>query len=168
VGEFRLTLAADEAAARRQFQPAKSGSGDPAAFWTTPVHGQRPLDWLKKHALADAVRNKTAERLGEQHHIADVLDYPALLARLRTENQQRAEAVAQHQPVYGPQQFDLTEFYDLWLSDLKMKLIDTLPEASQQQNDKKYAALLDTAVHHAKVVVDQQVYGTVDTRDLDQ
>ncbi|WP_433890298.1 hypothetical protein [Streptomyces sp. CA-111067] len=179
LGEFRLTLAADEPAARRHFATSKSAAAD---FWTAPVGGVRPIDWLKKQALTDAVRNKAAERLGQQRHIADVLDYPALLNQLDAENQRRAQAVSDDQPVYGPQRFDLPEFYDLWLSNLKMHLIDTLPGAtgkedgkspqqsgiSPQQGDKDYAAMVTAAVSKAKVVVSQPVYAAVGAADLNQ
>lgn len=163
LGEYQLTLAADESAAYGHFQQP-SGGGD--AFWTTPVGGVRPIDWLKQRALTDAVQNKVAEQLGQQRHIADVLDYPALVGNLNAENQQRSEAISAHQPIYGPQQFDLAEYYDLWLSNLKMHLTDSLPKATQQQNDQQYASMLSGAVQKAKVDVNQAAYAAVSTTDL--
>jgi hypothetical protein len=167
VGEFRLTLAADKAAAYQHFQLSDGDQQGPG-FWSTTVHGVRPIDWLKHRALTDAVQNKVTEQLGVRRHIAAVLDYPALLGNLSAENQQRSVAVSEHKPVYGPQQFDLAEYYDLWLSNLKMHIIDTLPKGTQAQTDKEYAALVAAAVHKAEVRIDQPVYGAIDATDLGQ
>lgn len=165
LGEFRLTLANDESAAYQYFQQAY-GTKDGPAFWTTPVHGQRPIDWLKRQALTDAVRDKVAELLGQQRHVAAVLDYPALVSNLNAENQQRKVAVSQNQPVYGPQQLDLAEYYDVWLSNLKMRIIDTMPGGTAQQTDQSYATLLASTVKSATVRVNHQVYDAIDPADL--
>ncbi len=159
LGEFRLTLDKDESAAYQYFEQT-SGIRDSAGFWTTPVRGTRPIDWLKQRALTDAVQDKVTELLGAQRHIATVLDYAALVANLDAENQRRRIAVGKNQPVYGPQQFDLAEYYDLWLSNLKMRIIDTMP------SDAGYAALLAGAVGKAAVHVNRPVYDLVDPTDL--
>jgi hypothetical protein len=165
LGEFRLTLAKDESAAYDDFRHT-GGTADGPAFWTTPLHGQRPLDWLKQRALTDAEQDKAAQLLGQQHQIAPVLDYPTLVADLAAENQRREAAISQNQPVYGPQQLDLAEFYDSWLSNLKMRIIATGPAGAAQQTDQSYATLLQTTVKAAKLQVDQGVYDAINTADL--
>ncbi|MEP6478931.1 MAG: hypothetical protein ABJB03_06040 [Rhodoglobus sp.] len=110
-------------------------------------------------ATAAAVQFQLASEAGL---IADPT-YSTFVTSLAAENQRRRDAMAQNDPIYGPQQFSESNYLDYVLGDIRYKLPQLLAEsgqidATQHTIDDYYAAHQDEFVGHdgSQLAVDSE------------
>lgn len=127
VRELELLLAQDRWAAFAYYQQ-HYGDSDQPGFWTTAYGGGTPADYLKKLAISDAVRATVQFSLAHKYGLIPDPGYAAFLRSLAAENASRAQALSQHQPIYGPEQYTETTYFTYVLSQtgisLQMALVD--------------------------------------------
>ncbi|MFB3882425.1 MAG: peptidylprolyl isomerase [Armatimonadota bacterium] len=147
---FERRLIRNRSDAYRYFRQ-KYGVADSAGFWTTPHDGDTPLDWLRTRTLAECVRMLVEQKLALGHGVVADTSYSAFLSALARENERRRRAVAAHQPVYGPEQYDEDEYFDYCLAntviELKRRLgageLAASDDVLRQRYEESKAALYD-------------------------
>ena len=107
-------------------------------FWYTSVDGETPIDKLKKEALDAAVKNKLIQVLGKEKGLVDDISYNAFLEGLDAENKRREDALANNQPIYGPQRFSEQVYFDKIISDLRAELQSKIAEETVFSHDEMY------------------------------
>jgi hypothetical protein len=110
VREFEYYLAQERANTFAYFLQHYNDS-DSAAFWTTPYGGQTPQNYIKKAALADTVHAVAQQVLGRRYGVASFTSYAAFLKGLAAENARRAQDLAKHVPIYGPEQYTESDYF---------------------------------------------------------
>ena len=125
VRELELFLAQDRWAAFAYYQQ-HYGVGDHPGFWTTEYGGETPAGYLKKLAVSDAVHATVQFNLAHKYGVIPDPGYAAFLSSLAAENASRAQALSQHQPIYGPEQYTETTYFAYALSQTGISLQATL------------------------------------------
>jgi hypothetical protein len=138
VRELELFLAQDRWAAFAYYQQ-HYGASDHPGFWSTTYGGEAPAEYLKKLAVADAVRATVQFDLAHKYGLIPDPGYAAFLRSLAAENARRAQALSQHQPIYGPEQYTETTYFTYALSQTGISLQATLV-------DHKVIAVTDNAL----------------------
>jgi hypothetical protein len=125
VRELELFLAQDRAATLAYFQQ-KYNDNDRPGFWTTAYGGQTPQDYLRKAAIADAMRATVTLQLGRTSGLLADPGYSAFLQSLNAENAQRRQALSENQPIYGPAQFTESGYFTYIQIQLGISITKTL------------------------------------------
>ena len=125
VRELELFLAQDRSAAFAYYQ-RRYGDSDHPGFWITAYGGETPAGYLKKLAVSDAVRATVQFNLAHKYGLIPDPGYAAFLSSLAAENAGRAQALRQHQPIYGPEQYTETTYFTYVLSQACISLQTTL------------------------------------------
>ena len=107
------------------------GVRDSADFWTTPHGGTTPLTMLKELTTQQVVQLTAQLEMARARGLVGDVTYAALTAGMRQENQRKASAVAQHQPVYGLTSFTEAAYFNYVTSNLEAILTQNLEEAMQ-------------------------------------
>ncbi|WP_438444111.1 peptidyl-prolyl cis-trans isomerase [Gorillibacterium sp. sgz5001074] len=121
VQELRLHMAEQRARVSAYFNAAYQAEESPA-FWTTSYGGEIPLEKLKKEALAAAARSKIPMLLAKREGIVADISYAAFLQGFQSENERRAAAKKNRQPLYGPEQYRESEYYRVYQSNVTGEL----------------------------------------------
>lgn len=98
------------------------GVDDNPKFWTSTYGGENPLDKLRREALQESVKIKLRQIMAKQKGLVRDIGYAALLDSWKQENKNRADAVKRGKVIYGPQQVDEAQYYDMVISDLTYDL----------------------------------------------
>jgi hypothetical protein len=125
VRELELFLVQDRWAAFAYYQQ-HYGDSDHPGFWTTAYGGETPADYLKKLAVSDAERATVQFNLAHKYGLIADPGYAAFLSSLAAQNASRAQALSQHQPIYGPEQYTETTYFAYVLSQAGISLTTTL------------------------------------------
>jgi len=133
-GEYSHYLAADRATTASKF--LSSGAQNGADFWTTPVNGQTPLDALKQTALNDAVKSKVQQMIARDNGVISDISYSAFVSAWKAQNADRAQNLADNQPIYGPQQYTESVYYDVNLSNLQSDTINAIAADAAYTDDQ--------------------------------
>jgi hypothetical protein len=100
---------------------------DPANFWTTPINGRTPWEQLRDYALDWAIKFKMEQLLAREQGLQAIKNYPELQARLRQENNRRADM-----PKTGarrPQRLSEADFYFFSQGQTHNELLEALSNA---------------------------------------
>jgi hypothetical protein len=127
VRELELFLAQDRSEAFAYYQQ-RYGDSDGPGFWTTAYGGVTPAAYLKKIAVSDAVRATVQFTLAHKYGLIPDPAYAAFLSSLAAQNASRAQALSQHQPIYGPEQYTETTYFSYVLSQTGISLQNILVE----------------------------------------
>lgn len=96
-------------------------------FWvTTFTGGEKPIDKLREDALQLLVHNRVILAESQKRGFLSDTHFTALEKMATEENQKRAAAVKNGEPVYGPVSLSMGEYYDYLLSNLSIRLKDAL------------------------------------------
>jgi len=125
VRELELFLVQDRWAAFAYYQQ-HYGDSDHSGFWTKAYGGETPADYLKKLAVSDAERATVQFNLAHKYGLIPDPGYAAFLSSLAAQNASRAQALSQHQPIYGPEQYTETTYFAYVLSQAGISLTTTL------------------------------------------
>lgn len=90
----------------------KYGASQTSGFWTSSFGGEVPLAVLKQKALDDAVRMKIRQRIAADEGALGDISYSGFLRGLEQENARRTKAVANHEVIYGPVQYDEDTYFE--------------------------------------------------------
>ncbi|MEC0243811.1 peptidylprolyl isomerase [Paenibacillus dokdonensis] len=112
-----------EKAARRQMSGVLSyfhdryGAAQTAGFWTSSFGGEVPLRMLKQTAMDDAFRMKIRQRIAADEDALGDIGYTGFLRQLEQENARRAKAVANHEIIYGPVQYNEDTYFEYMMTN---------------------------------------------------
>jgi hypothetical protein len=121
VRELELFLTQDRAEAFAYYQQ-HYGDNDGPGFWSTAYGGQTPAGYLEKLAIADAVRATVQFNLAHTYGLIPDPGYAAFLKSLAAENASQAQAVSEHQPIYGPEQYSESTYFTYVLGQTGISL----------------------------------------------
>jgi hypothetical protein len=127
VRELELFLAQDRSEAFAYYQQ-RYGDSDGPGFWTTAYGGVTPAAYLRKLAVSDVVRATVQFTLAHKYGLIPDPSYAAFLSSLVAQNASRAQALRQHQPIYGPEQYTETTYFSYVLSQAGISLQNILVE----------------------------------------
>lgn len=119
-------------------------------FWTTDFSGEIPAERLKKTVVEKLVRVYSIKRLALEYKIISDIGYEKFLSDMKKENERRAKAIKDNQPVYGPKQFGLEAYYSYYISNMEL--------AVKNKMKAEYKELLDRKIRYAKIVIDKNEY----------
>lgn len=134
-----------------QYFVEKYNAEDSTAFWTTGFNGEIPLEVLKRKTLEKLKRIKAEQILLKKNGIAGDISYAGFLQAFKAENQRRKKALEKNEPVYGPEQYEETVYYDVLHGNRVEKLKNKLA-------NEKYAELVDSVLKKAKIIINEDVY----------
>lgn len=80
-------------------------------FWNKDYNGVKPLEVLKNNARDEIIRIRTEERMAIQNNIPAELSFPALQAKCKTDNLQRAKDAKAGKTLYGPVELDFSTYF---------------------------------------------------------
>jgi hypothetical protein len=121
VREFMLFVEQDRATTITFFQQHYNATVD-ANFWTTSYGGTTPREQLLKSATTDATRTLVQQQSAQTQKLVANIDYADFLTAWATENQRRRQAIAAHQPVYGPEQYTESQYFSYLFGNLTYAL----------------------------------------------
>ncbi|UKS26884.1 hypothetical protein LOZ80_36395 [Paenibacillus sp. HWE-109] len=163
--EFQLFLQAVKAQVASYFQTNYHAEASPT-FWTEAYSGEVPLTKAKQIALEKLTEVKVKQLIAHKRGLLADPGYLSFLDALKKENQRRQEAVRQHRVIYGPQQYDAWGYYTYLLSNLELRIKDSINEAEgtytdRRQLDERFAALVKQELESVKVVIDETSYSRI-------
>lgn len=120
----------------------EAGSG--ASFWTTAAGGETPLDTAKRRALAQLTRVKVQQREAVSYGLLDSDSFSSFQKRLDRENERRKRLVAEGGIVYGPVEYQMADYYDYTLSNMRNRLIEVMGPALWPADDKTLEAYYES------------------------
>lgn len=106
------------------------------AFWTTSFHGEVPTELLKKAALDDSLRIKIRQWIAMDQGILEDISYQGFLKQLHQENARRAKAIANHQVVYGPAQYNEDAYFEYIMTNATTAVKQKLQMDDQLKPDE--------------------------------
>lgn len=158
--ELQIFLDKERAATLARY-PSSPATGDGERFWSRPVNGVSPADYLMRAALADVATTTVQLQLAAKYQLITDPGYGAFLAAFHAENERRAQAVAKHQVVYGPVKYTEANYLEYLIAqhayDLEPRLEadGTLPVTHDAQNaDAEYQQLIRGLASHAQLVAE--------------
>jgi hypothetical protein len=98
------------------------GIDDNPTFWTSVYGGEIPLDKLRREAIQESVKIKFQQILAKQKGLVQGISYASFLDHWKQENKNRADAVKHNKVIFGPQQYDEAQYYDVVISNLIYEL----------------------------------------------
>jgi hypothetical protein len=128
--EFLLQMGTNRAQVFQYFYD-HYGVQDSATFWTTPHGGVTPLTMIKQLTTQQLVQLTVQLEMARARGLVGDITYGTMLADMQQENQRRATAVAQHQPVYGLTSFTEATYFSYVTSNLEANLKQNLEQAMQ-------------------------------------
>jgi hypothetical protein len=151
-GELRDQMRRERAAAIAHFEE-KYGAAVDKNFWDTEYDGITPMEYLRNSALESVERYKIQMSLAVDYGLKkkSELSYEAFEKALQAENIDRSNKVAASQPIYGPQVYTKDTYYEYTLSNLIIKLKDSMSVegeplyASDKELKKYYDEIKDVA-----------------------
>ncbi|MGG1517976.1 peptidylprolyl isomerase [Paenibacillus oryzisoli] len=158
--EFQLFVNDQRAVVFDYFQKTyKADVGE--GFWTTRYGTETPMDKIKALAMKQLVPQKLEQMWAKQFKLIDDLSYSSFLSSLSKENKRRKDAIASHQVVYGPAQYDAFGYYSYLgsnrVSALKEKLAASDLKPSEDELKAAYSANLAQFKNPDTITVDKIV-----------
>jgi len=113
-------------------------------FWHTRFGGEVPIDVLKNRALQAVVKERVELALAKSVGlIADTSDED-LMREKAEENERRAKAVRNGEPIYGPVKLDTGMFMAYYFSNLTIWLKDKLAQTKLAATDEQLRSYYDS------------------------
>lgn len=97
-----------------------------SAFWDDKSKGKSPSEVLKQITLDTIISIKVQFLLAKKYGIIDEIGFNTIQASLAAENKKRRDAMAKKTVFYGPEQYELENYYDYLFSNMVIKLKDYL------------------------------------------
>src|ERR1035437_10378430 len=91
-------------------------------FWTTKYGGQTPAEYLRQVALNKMKRINVEQILAKKSGIVSDISYKNMIKEFEQENQRRALAVKNSQPIYGVAEFTIGTYFTDKISKLEISL----------------------------------------------
>ena len=167
--EYRQSLFVNRAAVMSRYVSygIETGKG----FWETEYMGETPAGALKRIALDEAVRRKIIQIFARKKGVTAEITYKAFLQKHKAENNRRAEALANNQIIYGPQQYDAAVFFDLHISELSAETVKVMERESKYANGKtvnnEYGKRISEMMEKANVKINHEVYDNISVDDVE-
>jgi len=138
VREFRIFL-------REQRSSILSGASAPTGDANTAI-----LDAARDEAIRTVVQFELAQRTG----LIPDASYRAFLAGLAAENKRRADAIAAHEPIYGPTEYREADYLGYLLGQFRFEAPPLLVQSGQLDADE--ASLSAWVGAHGSLFLDDQ------------
>lgn len=97
-------------------------------FWKSRYGGENPSDYAKQKALKYLVKIKTEQIIMKKNGIIQDLSFDAINESLKKENEQRKSKIENKRPIYGPVQYNITEYYSYYQEVNRQKLVEKWAE----------------------------------------
>lgn len=135
-------------------------------IWNEENNGEVPSEYAKNAALNKCVRVKMQQELMKKYKITTDNSFSNFVNETKKENIRRKEAIKKGQVVYGPEQFQLENYYfyklDENMSKLKEIVIDNIISYNEEElikyyNDNKEKYIKNEEINYiqAKIVYDE-------------
>ncbi|WP_373231215.1 peptidyl-prolyl cis-trans isomerase [Cohnella sp.] len=140
--EFAFFLDQQKASVHDYFKQI-FGAGDSPTFWSDSFGGEVPMNKAKQQAMDQLVKVKVQQIEAKKYGILDDASYDAFLSGLTKENERRSAAIAKGEIIYGPTQYTEHMYYGYVLSNLAIKLKNTLAEKSWKITESELQSYYD-------------------------
>lgn len=134
VPEFNKSVQMNKSRIMNYFHE-KYSAEQTTSFWTTSFAGEIPLEILKKTVLNESVNIKVRQMDAKEHGVLKDISYLGFLHQLEQENERRTKAVASHQVIYGPVQYNEEAYFEYIMTNattaVKQKLDEKLKPGEQ-------------------------------------
>jgi hypothetical protein len=80
-------------------------------FWKSSYGGKNPSEYAKQEAMDYLLKIKTEQIIMKENGIIEDLSYEAINKHLKAENERRKKELENKRPIYGPVQYNITEYY---------------------------------------------------------
>lgn len=139
----------------------------------TEFLGQKEYEkQMRRYHDATMTALRVRQELAYQYGVLEEpFSYAELLKKMEQENADRAEKLANGEPVYGLQQFDITTYYSHFMSNLEQQTIRSFSEKSPAITDQEvdaYYQNLDTMRMTEGETMDYTVYDLTELQHLPQ
>lgn len=100
-------------------------------FWTTEVDGTVPFDTLTEYTVKEIARTKIEQLCAKEYGIDTPLYYSQQLIEQKRQNEERLQAEAAGEILYGPTQRDFVAYFAEFYLAMKQELETKLSEDNQ-------------------------------------
>lgn len=127
-------------------------------FWNTEVDGVTPMEEWLQISLDDCVYDNMIRIMAKEKELSESVSFDSLLADMKKENKRRAEAVANGEVIYGPQEYSIDTYLQITLANLYAAMQKEFI-ASYQPTDAQLQAYYEE---------NKDVYTIFDIREIQQ
>ncbi|GAA3972030.1 hypothetical protein GCM10023085_62820 [Actinomadura viridis] len=142
-------MAEHRAAVARHFHATYGADVNAPGFWTRRHGAEVPGEVLRRRTLETLTRVKVQQLMAREAGLPSDLDYPAFLARMAAENQDRGRRLSRGEPLYGPQQYTERTYFAHSFGRMVLALRGVLGE-------DRYPSLVEARVARAKVTLREE------------
>lgn len=103
-------------------------------FWNTNVEGTTPKETIIWDSMESVIQAKIIQLMALEENLITSVDFTDIQKNFEKENIWRQKAFDKSEPIYGPKQYTIEQYYNSYLSDLKIKLKDIY---TKKHTDKK-------------------------------
>lgn len=93
-------------------------------------HNENYRRLLFQKNAAFTARTRAEQSMAQEYDLASEFTYEALLDRMEEENRLRQEKLERGEPVYGLQSFTPRQYYSYYMSEVRKRLLETIPDAA--------------------------------------
>jgi len=144
--EFEMVLEDNKAMIYSDFRP-KSSISNANDFWHTAIDGEIPVEVLFNTAVNECIRYKTEQILAKKYKIIEDISYNGFLKSFKAENQDRRDKLSKNQPIYGPQQYGVNEYFNYYIIEIRNKTQSQMqilePNVGMEEYKKLYEQIKD-------------------------
>lgn len=168
VGEFKIYMSKNKVDVYRELYE-KYRIEEVENFWKAEFDGVVPENICKERAMEDLTRIKVEQSLFLEEGITGKVDYLTFLNLLDEENKRRENAIEQNQPIYGPQHFEVNQYYNhlhsLQVIELKKIISNGTIEIESGPGDVEfetfYGDMINALITEAAVSIIEEAYESV-------
>lgn len=129
---------------------------DSETFWTSSFGGEVPIDVLKEKTVDILKKIKVEQLLMRSNGIVDDISFKGYMEKLNAENEQRKQAVAKKQPIYGPIQYEAESYYEMLHENRREQLVKKLAKTvlipTEAEIKSAYNATKETKYKNADTI----------------
>jgi hypothetical protein len=119
--EFKNSLSNNRALIYGYFKGTHDAD-DNKEFWTTSYNGEVPLDKIKEDALKDCIEIRVKLIMAKELGLVEDISYQKFYQDFIAENKRRKTAYENNEVIYGPIEYDESEYYGIVNSTIFGKL----------------------------------------------
>jgi hypothetical protein len=93
-------------------------------FWTSRYGGENPSEYAKQKAMNYLLKIKTEQIIMKENGIIQDLSYDVINESLKKENEKRKKKIESKKPIYGPVQYNITEYYSYYQEGNRQNLVE--------------------------------------------
>jgi hypothetical protein len=119
-----------------QFVKAKFNLDYGTNFWDRELSGgDTPRSLLRQRTVERIVREKVQQLLFRELGLVQDTGYASFLKNLEAMNNERESAARQGQVIYGPVRYSALQYYEYWMTNLRLRAIEKLSQSRWNVSD---------------------------------